>query len=350
MISSRLGVLALLALTLSTTYVRSQAPDSGQATVVTTSHRFTKLNDGVYFATGTGNVTLISNALIVIGRDNVLIADSHASGAAGEALIASVTQLTNKPIRYVVSSHYHYDHTYGNQAFGANVDIIGHEYTRVQLHDSVMNADVVKRYTEQSRATVAGLEGRLATATGDERKTIESQLVVERAHGQALTEIVLTPPNITMKDSMSLYQGDREIRLQFLGRAHTAGDIVIYLPRERVVYTGDMMQPGMAFMGSSYVDEWPATLEALKALEFDVMLPGHGAAMYGKDRIGHFQSYLRDLRQRVGDAKSKGRTAAQAAAEVDMRDHRSNYPQLARVGVGVDTVNRIYDLIDQRVK
>ena len=97
------------------------------------SHVFEEVADGVYFATGTGAVNLVSNAMVVVNDEDVLVVDSHITPDAAEGLIASVAAITDKPIRYLVNSHYHFDHAHGNQAFPEGIEIIGHTFTRTAL-------------------------------------------------------------------------------------------------------------------------------------------------------------------------------------------------------------------------
>ena len=94
---------------------------------------------------------------------------------------------------------------------------------------------------------------------------------------------------------MTLYRGNREIQLLFLGRGHTNGDTVVYLPKEKIVCTGDLMESRPAYMGNGVFDEWIKTLDALKKLDFNTVLPGHGVPFHDKALITAYQSYLQDL-------------------------------------------------------
>ena len=91
---------------------------------------------------------------------------------------------------------------------------------------------------------------------------------------------------------MTVYLGSREIRLLLLGRGHTAGDVVVYLPQERVVATGDLLVENTSYMGDAFFTEWIDTIETLKKLDFDTVLPGHGQAFTGKAKLDHWQAYL----------------------------------------------------------
>jgi glyoxylase-like metal-dependent hydrolase (beta-lactamase superfamily II) len=198
---------------------------------------------------------------------------------------------------------------------------------------------------------VANLERQVAEESDPARKAqLEERHRVQRDYMNAIGRVVPTPPNITLETEMTLFQlasgGSREIQLLHLGRAHTGGDVVIFLPQERVVFTGDMMLPGLSYMGDGHVDEWPATLEALKSLDFDVLLPGHGPPVRSKEPITHFQAYLTDLWQKTEAMHRRGVSAQQAAEEIDMSNHSENYRQLRGPGVDPRAIRRIYELLD----
>ena len=330
---------------------------SAQGRVVESdSHRFTEVAEDVWHVTGTGTVYTMSNAMVLVGARDVLVVDSHVTPAAAEALLASLPVITDKPVRYLVNTHYHFDHAHGNQAFPESVDIIGHRFTRAKLGGEIGNVleeNTFRSFSDGVPTLVANLERQAAAETDPARKAaIQERHRVQRDYANAIGEVVPTPPNITLETEMTLFQlaerGSREIRLLHLGRAHTGGDVVIFLPRERVVFTGDMMLPGLSYMGDGHVDEWPAALEALKSLDFDVFLPGHGPPVRSKDPITNFQAYLTDLWQKTSAMHRRGVDAEQAAEQIDMTNHSDNYGQLRRPGVDPRAVSRIYELLDNQ--
>jgi glyoxylase-like metal-dependent hydrolase (beta-lactamase superfamily II) len=328
---------------------------SAQRVVESDSHRFTEIAPGVYHVTGTGSVYTMSNAMVLVGESDVLVVDSHVTPAAADALLASLQVISDKPVRYLVNSHYHFDHAHGNQSFPDGVDIIGHTFTRAKLNGEigdVLEENTFRSFSDGVPDQVANLERQVAAETDPDRKAVlEERYRVQRAYMMSIREVVPTPPNITLETEMTLYQdlaqGSREVRLLHLGRAHTGGDVVIYLPQERVVFTGDMMLPGLSYMGDGHVDEWPATLEALKSLDFDVLLPGHGPPVRSKDPISHFQAYLTDLWQKTAAMHRRGVDAARAAVEIDMTNHSDNF-RIPRPGVDPRAINRIYELLDNQ--
>ena len=125
------------------------------APVVSGAHRFEKVTDGIFYATASGTMTVGSNSPIIVTDDEALVIDSEITPAAARALVADLKAITNKPVRYVVDSHYHYDHAFGNQVFGPDVQIIGHDNTRRRLLGNDAGAVHV---SEQRRAGAGAVE------------------------------------------------------------------------------------------------------------------------------------------------------------------------------------------------
>ena len=140
------------------------------------------------------------------------------------------------------------------------------------------------------------------------------------------------------------------MQLLFLGRGHTNGDTVVYLPQERIVVTGDLMESVLAYMGDAQFDEWVTTLEALKKLDWDTDLPGHGAPFHDKSLVTAFQGYLTDLIKQGTDLKQRGVSAEDAAQRVDLTVTSSAFPSIQRPGADIRGVRRLYEWIDEHAK
>jgi glyoxylase-like metal-dependent hydrolase (beta-lactamase superfamily II) len=111
---------------------------------------------------------------------------------------------------------------------------------------------------------------------------------------------------LTFDRRLVLHRGGREVHLLFLGRAHTAGDVVVHVPSERVVATGDLMHGLLPYMGDGFPDEWPATLRALEALEFDRVVPGHGSVQEEKAVLAQFRAYVEEVTDKVTRGVERG--------------------------------------------
>lgn len=212
---------------------------------------FSELADGVYAYTTEGD----PNTGVVVGDDSVLIMDARATPVLAQELIDVIRGVTDKPIKYVVLSHYHAVRVLGASAYGAEY-IIASEMTR----------DLIAERGQQDFESEVQRFPRLFQS-------------VETVPG-------LTWPNITFSDRMSLWLGSREVRLMHLGKGHTKGDIVAWLPEEKVCFSGDLVEYGATpYAGDSYPREWIRTLERVKALGAERMVPGRGEALVGADQV-----------------------------------------------------------------
>ena len=317
----------------------------------TETHNFEEIAPGVYFVTGTGVVNVASNALVVVNEKDVLVVDSHISADAARELIASIAQLTDKPIRQLVNTHFHFDHAHGNQVFPEGTAIIGHEYTAEKLAASPLSENTYRVIgsTGPQRQILAQLEAQLEGASGDARDALEMQRAALIRHIAALERVVPTPPNVTFNDRMSVRSGDRVIQLLHLGRGHTGGDVVVYLPEEKVAFTGDLLYPGAPYLGDAFADEFPATLERLKQLDLDIIAGGHGGLMRGKTAIETSQAYLRDYWGQVARSFAQGRSVDEAVAALDLSAYREFAAfQLTAPGVLKLEVARMYERLRAR--
>ena len=247
----------------------------------------------------------------------------------------------------VINTHFHFDHAHGNQVFGKDVDIIGHEFTREMLLGGKSLGDAaVQELRRGPSRQIEDLKKRVAAEPDAARKaTLQTQLQAAENNTASQAELKPTPPNVTLRTQMTLHRGDREIQIRFLGRAHTAGDVVVYLPREKVVITGDMLTAALSNMSDAFVNEWATTLDELKKLDFDTVLPGHGEAFTDKAKIDYFQAYLRDVWTEVSRCKQQGVSAEEAAKRADLTKHKEHFPNIQGPGVPLIGVTRIYDLI-----
>jgi glyoxylase-like metal-dependent hydrolase (beta-lactamase superfamily II) len=318
--------------------------------------RLNRIQDGIYHAVGTGALAVGCNAAVIVNADDVLIVDSHATPAAAWALAEQIKTITDKPIRYVIDTHFHWDHAHGNQVYGPGVEIIGHEFTRRMLAggESMSGRSYEMFITAGIPSQIAQLSKQIdGVPDGPPKDKLREQLFIQQQYREATAAVKVQPPTLTLTDSMTLYRGGREIRLLFLGRGHTGGDVVVYLPKERVVATGDLLGAGPSYLGDAFVPDWQATLDRVRALDFDWVLPGHGEAFQGKAKIDHFKSYLADFWQQATKLHDAGVNAEEAAKQIDLRKHLADYPgvpALKDVGVLNHGVYRAYDVIEGRIR
>jgi glyoxylase-like metal-dependent hydrolase (beta-lactamase superfamily II) len=204
-------------------------------------------------------------------------------------VIVRIREVTDKPIKYVVMSHYHAVRVLGASAYGAE-HVIASEATR----------DLIVERGEQDFASEVGRFPRLFRG-------------VESVPG-------LTWPTLTFPERMTLYLGSLEVQILHLGRGHTKGDTVVWLPEDRVLFSGDLVEYGATpYTGDAYLTDWPATLDRLEALKPAALVPGRGDALTTPETIaagiGETRSFLRDLFETVKSGTKAGKPLNEIYAE-----------------------------------
>src|SRR6187200_2297488 len=140
--------------------------------------RFNKVREGVYHAVGTGSLAVVGNSSIIVNDDDVIVVDDHVSPAAAWVLLEEIKSITDKPVRTVINTHFHFDHAHGNQVFGKDVEIIGHEFTRdMLLKGNPLQMPLYKNYLEGLPGQIEDLRKRVAAEADAARKaTLQAQL------------------------------------------------------------------------------------------------------------------------------------------------------------------------------
>lgn len=310
------------------------------------NHRFVQVADGVYAAHPAPAMNVGSNTAVIVAGDGVMLVDSHITPAAARALVEDVETVTDKPVRWVVNTHHHYDHAHGNPAFGSDVTVIGHEFTRRILAAPPLQDDTYREFVEGLPGQIENLRSRAAIS--QDSVPLQQQLKRQVQLAEGLKEVRSSPPDVTLTQSMSVYRGDRELRLLHVGRGHTAGDVVVYLPREKILCTGDLLTAGLSYMGDAYADEWAQTLDHLEALDFDAVIPGHGEVLKGKAHLDGFRAYLKDFWEQVAALRREGVPATDAAKRVDLRRHQPAFPSITAQGADPAAVARQYRVMLER--
>src|SRR5262249_27063497 len=275
--------------------------------------------DGVYAAISKPAYKVNCNAVIILLGDGVLVVDTHSKPSAARALIEQIKRLTDKPVRYVVNTHFHWDHYQGNQAYPsswpAGVEIISSEATRENIERRGIPR--VKYEIATMPQAIEKLKSDLAKVPDAKTKeTLQSNLQQAEAYFAELKSMQITLPSMTFDRSFILYRKTRTVQLLWLGNAHTNGDVWVYLPKEKIIICGDALHGWTPFMADSYPFDWIRTLDAVEKLDFDTALGGHGDVMHGKEKFEMWKSYFRDLLEETGAAYSNGASLEEAQKQV----------------------------------
>jgi cyclase len=315
-------------------------------------HRMTKITDTIYRADNPGTPGINATSWVFINDADVLVTDSEGSPASARSLLAGVATITSKPVRYLVDTHFHIDHAYGNTALPPATQIIGTDFTRRMLIGPEARQGVTFRnFTDPIPGRIAALKTQIASEADPQRKaTLQAQLASQEATLAVYTgNFPLQPPNVIVDGSRTIRSGSKEFQILFLGRAHTAGDLVVYVPSEKAVACGDILfKSQVGWQGDAFPNDHPATLDALKKLDLELVLPGHGDHIQGRANIdtaiANMQGYLRDEWQQASDAKRQGLSPDDAVKKMDMSRFRDAYGN--GVAPSLAAVRHMYDIID----
>jgi len=266
-------------------------------------YRFDKIAEGVFLAVPASPAPAAANIPVIVSEQDAILIGTHLSPASARALIEQVKTVTDKPVRFIVNTHYHAPQPLApRDAFPAGVEVIGHELAR--------------------RAILFDASGRPRSAAG------------------------IAPPTLGMTTRLALYRGDREIRILYIGRGHSDNDIVVLLPKERILCTGDLLTGTLPDMSDGNITEWVSTLEAMKVLDFDTVLPARGAPFKGKEKIAAWQSYMRDVLAQTTELLNQGVSAEETARRVDLTSHKKDFPEITGPGVALAAVKRLQTQIE----
>ena len=286
--------------------------------------------DGVYAAIGRNGV--FSNAAIIINRDDVLVVDSHLRPSWAQDLIREIKKLTDKPVRYVVNTHWHPDHVQGNQAyvnvFGPTVEYLAqHSAREDMIHKGIpsiqeslqtMPAEIAK----DEKSLADGKDDKGQPLSSDSRAALQKSIAGDKSYLEELKTMQVTLPTITFERSLILHKpNDRAIQVLYFGKGHTRGDVVVFLPKEKILVSGDLLTGGLPFMRDAYPVEWVATLESVQKLDWETCIPGHGGVQKGKQQIGNLIAFMKDMVAAVKDAVAKGQSLEATKKSVDLTSH-----------------------------
>ena len=272
-----------------------EGPDPGDA-----KFEIKKLADGVWAAVAAPAYKVNCNTAIIETDDGVVVVDTHSKPSAARVVVERLRQLTTKPVRYVVNTHFHWDHWHGNEVYPQaypGAEIITNQITREAMLRKGLKR--IQDHVRLSPPEIARLTTAIAAAgSAAERAKLEAELRLAEAYFAEVRALKPALPTIAFEQTMKLYRRDREIHLLHLGRAHTEGDVFVYLPKEKVVITGDAVIGWTPYMGDGYPEDWVGTLDRLAQLDFTHIIMGHGDPA-GREWLRTFRGYVHDMVEAV---------------------------------------------------
>ena len=340
-VRTRLSSLAMLALVISALAAAPRAV-TGQ----TGNFELVKLAEGVYAATRTEppGLTVNGNSVFIINDEDVVVVDTTLTPGTAREELAALRRLTNKPVRYVVNTHWHDDHVMGNVAYRdafPGAEFIAHVNTREYLPTTGLSNRRLAMSEDGYPAFINALKRRLekneSVAGGaldaEESAALAGDIgIAERYMAENPTATVVLP-TVTLRERLTLHRGSRVIDILYLGRGHTSGDIVVHLPAEGILITGDLVIHPVPYVGNpqSHPGEWSETLERLLALKHTMIVPGHGPVLRDDSYVRLMARLFASIRQQVAAAAARGETLEQVRKSVNLDEFRKQFIGDSRV-------------------
>lgn len=291
----------LLVMLLSSAAVSGQAGDG----LYGNTYILTDLGSGVHTLTWNQKpgTFAIGNSTFIVGEADVIVVDSGFSRATGQAILEGLRKVTNKPVSFVVNTHWHSDHIFGNQVFRTAFPaarFVAHPATREGIKTGEIDYRDATR--PKTLARIEELKTKAAPTAAEAQELRQAEMQIEAWQG----DYVL--PDLLVDSRLTLMQGTRQVHVMHLGEANTKGDVVVHLPAERIVISGDMAITPMQFAFFSSPRRWIETLDRLAATDAAVIVPGHGPVQTDPRFIADLRVMLHSVVEQVDAGIKAGLT------------------------------------------
>lgn len=257
------------------------------------------------------------NALVIVNEADVVVVDPGGVPLSAEHAIALIRSVTAKPVSVLVNTHWHGDHVLGNQIYRREfpgVRIACHTNTYRDITGKPL--EYIGRQDKVFSEVIADWEAKAAAGTLEPR--YQAMLPDVKLAQLENRRVQLTPPDLTFTDEIVLHRGAREIHIKYLGRGNTEGDAIVWLPKEKVLASGDLVVAPIPYGFGSFPAEWIETLDKLSAYDFKVLVPGHGEVQKDRAQVRLIQELLREVRKQVGESVKKGLDLEATRKAVDL--------------------------------
>ena len=262
-----------------------------------------ELANGVFAYVQAGGGLCVANAGLIVTKEGCIVIDALFAPSMIQAFRAEIARVTDKPVRLLINTHHHIDHTMGNALF-PEAKIVSH--TNARREQERVGASVLDLLRPRAPELVAEVDG------------VDQRL-----------------PDITFADEMTLHLAERTIRLLHPGTAHTIGDAIVLLPEERLLFAGDIafhQVTPLAFEG--HIGGWIAVCDKVAGLAVDAIVPGHGP-VGSKDDLREMRGYLKSIHEQARAAFDAGRSQEEATTDIDLGDYASwAEPERLELNVG----------------
>ncbi len=326
--------LCMLALiTASITPCAAQEQPRGQ---ITSDFDTVKVANGVYaFIAPEPKAGIVQgNSTAIIGNDGVLVVDTGQFPSLAERHIAEIRKLTDKPVRYVLLTHWHGDHNWGASAYLTafpDVVVLSHDFTRQVISKS--GPKFLAQATTELPQLIELIKKRLAEGkrrdgtplTEEQKLGLKEDLAAIQAAAPEFPKVKNPSPNLTFDGNLTLHLGNREVQVKWLGRGNTAGDAIVWVPDTKTLLTGDTVVYPTPYGIGSYFSEWPTVLQKMIDMKAAAIVPGHGPVMHDYAYFERLKALFAALTSQVKQAVAKGMSLEDTRKVVTLADFSERF-------------------------
>jgi glyoxylase-like metal-dependent hydrolase (beta-lactamase superfamily II) len=269
---------------------------------------------------------VVGNAVILFNRGSVILVDGGGGAAVPDQIVAKIRDRTDDPLSHIILTHWHSDHTVGLDRYRSHfpeVKIVAHPFTRERIASAL--AERVGGFGERVRSLVKEAEQQLATGLSNNGEPMSA---AERSYKQQIIEdrdalfrqadaASVAVPDTLVEDRLTLDAVNRTIEVHFLGRANSPGDLVIFLPGEKLMIGGDIITHPVPFGYPKYPHELVESIDRLLTFDFELLLPGHGRVLQGKSYARKVRELVHRTNTRIDELVARGMTLDEIREAVD---------------------------------
>ncbi|MGC1463751.1 MAG: MBL fold metallo-hydrolase [Terracidiphilus sp.] len=285
-----------------------------------------KAAEGVYFAHARPQAIINCNAAIFVRSKDVVVVDAHSKPSAAASIIRQIRrELTDKPVRYVINTHFHWDHTQGDHAYavtGNKVDFIASSMTKHLMEEFAVARMKASRDEVPGQIEIIRERAEKA-ASATEKAYYAEQIRQMEAYLADIKDYHLELPTITFDKSYLLADPAFDLHLGFHGRSHTAGDVFVFCPQKRAIATGDAVHGFMPNIADGYPRLWPGTIDEVARADFKYTMGGHGPMQADRTVMMSQRNYIEELVEKVEAGKKAGQTLAEMQARLTVASLKS---------------------------
>ena len=299
------------------------------ASDVVTKYDTVNVADGIYaFVAPDPKSGLVNgNVVAVVGDEGVLVVDTGQLPTLAKRMIAEIKAKTNQPVRYVVNTHWHWDHNLANFVYRdafPRAAIVSTAFTRKSLIEftpmftNFMNNSAGKMLEQMRAMRAKATDETMRANLDDDIDDLEAGL-------PEVKNVPFVAPGETFEKELTVYLGKREVRIFHPGRANTAGDAMVYVPDAKVLITGDVVVTPTPYATGSYITEWISVLDNIAAMDLAAIVPGHGPVQRDKSYVASLNALLKSLNAQVQAAVKEGLSLEETQKRVNVEEFRKRF-------------------------